>query len=189
MSERFENPSLLFRIEDELLNNRLGGFVYKKHIAGLGLKGSEKILDFGSGSGAGSKHLAKLLAKGGGQLTCVDISSILVNKAKKRMRKYNNVDYKVGKLEELDIPSNSHDAIYIFYVLHDVDKDLRQGIVKELFRILKDDGKLYIGEPHKKNHGMPASEIRDLMKEAGFEELQYNDLKSVYKAVFMKSNT
>ena len=38
----------------------------------LGIRGNETILDFGYGSGAGSRHLAKKLYQSNGHLTCVD---------------------------------------------------------------------------------------------------------------------
>jgi len=83
MSLGYENPSLLYRIIDEFGNNRLFGFIYKNYIRTLNFKGNERVLDFGSGSGAGSKHLAKMLQKSGGHLTCVDISKYWTEKAKK----------------------------------------------------------------------------------------------------------
>lgn len=186
MQERFNNPSLLYRIEDELLNNRLGSFIYKNYIDSLGLKGDERVLDFGSGSGAGSKHLARLLSNGGGKLTCVDTSEFLTQKAKTRMKRFNNVDYKVGMLQELSIPTASHDIIYIHYVLHDVEVEFRHGILHELHRIMKDNGKLFIAEPHKRNHGMPVIEIGDLMRTAGFKEFAFSDTKTVYKGTYVK---
>ncbi|MBE5993998.1 MAG: hypothetical protein E7247_16625 [Paenibacillaceae bacterium] len=57
----YERASLLYRLIDDLGNNRLFSFIYKRHINQLGIEGNETILDFGSGSGAGSKHLAKKL--------------------------------------------------------------------------------------------------------------------------------
>jgi ubiquinone/menaquinone biosynthesis C-methylase UbiE len=52
--------SFLYRLIDELGNNRVFSFIYKKYINQIGLEGNETVLDFGSGSGAGSRHLAKI---------------------------------------------------------------------------------------------------------------------------------
>lgn len=182
----YENPSLLYRLIDELGNNRLFSFMYKKYIRTLNLTENEKVLDFGSGSGAGSKHLAKTLQKSGGHLTCVDISEYWMEKAKKRMKHYHNVSYLLGQLSELQLGNNSYDVIYIFYALHDVSKDLRNDIISEFFRILKTDGKLYIKEPQRENDGMPIEEIKSLMKDNGFYEQDSHVNKGTYSAVYSK---
>ncbi len=52
----------------------IGSFFWKNYVKSLNLSGTEKILEYGSGSGALSRHIAPILLKGGGHLTCVDIS-------------------------------------------------------------------------------------------------------------------
>ena len=182
----YENPSLLYRFIDEFGNNRLFSSRYKDYINTLNIKGNEKVMDFGSGSGAGSKHLAQILQASGGHLTCVDISEYWTEKAKKRMREYNNVDFLVGQLPELKLKENYFDVIYIFYALHHVSKDLRDGIVSEFFRILKSEGRLYIKEPQRENDGIPIEEIIGLMKSNGFSEVESKTEKGTYRAVYKK---
>ena len=104
MSEDWEAPIALYKIIDELGNNRLFGFIYTRYIKSLKLKGNENLLDFGSGSGAGSKHLAKILQNKGGYLTCIDTSRYWTARAQKRMRKYNNVDFFTLQLADLNFP-------------------------------------------------------------------------------------
>lgn len=182
----YENPSLLYRIIDEFGNNRLFSFIYKNYIKTLHLKGNEKVLDFGSGSGAGSRHLAEILQKDNGHLTCIDISKYWTEKAKNRMKYYDNVDFLVGQLPELQLEEDSFDVIYIFYALHDVSNGLRNGIVSEFFRVLKNEGKLYIKEPQRENDGMPIEEIVELMKSNGFYEENSKIGKGTYSAVYRK---
>ncbi|MDF2884113.1 MAG: putative methyltransferase [Clostridiaceae bacterium] len=186
MDLSYENPSLLYRLIDEFGNNRLFSFIYKNYIRTLNFKGNERVLDFGSGSGAGSRHLAKILQQYNGHLTCVDISKYWTEKAKKRMSNYDNVDFLVGQLPELQLECNSFDVIYIFYALHDVSVDLRNGIVNEFFRILKNEGRLYIKEPQRENDGMPISEITELMKSNGFYEENSITDKGTYSAAYKK---
>lgn len=184
----YQNPSLLYVILDELGNNRLFGFIYKNYIRTLGLKGNENILDFGSGSGAGSKHLAKMLDKNNGHLTCVDISEFWTEKAQKRMRHYKNVDFLIGQLPELQLPGHSFDVIYVFYALHDVSADLRNDIVREFFRVLKNEGRLCIKEPQRENDGMPVAEINELMLGNGFYEESSITGKGAYSAIYRKNS-
>jgi SAM-dependent methyltransferase len=55
-----------------MLHGLLSGS-YRRFVDGMGLRGDERVLDFGAGSGAAAGHLAKRL-QAGGHLTCVDIS-------------------------------------------------------------------------------------------------------------------
>ncbi len=186
MDSSYKKVSVLYRLIDELGNNRVFSFIYKKYINQLGIKGNETILDFGSGSGAGSRHLAKKLYKSNGHLTCVDISEFWMNKAKSRMRKYDNVDFFIGQLPELQLNEKSFDIIYIFYALHEVSKKLRSGIVSEFFRVLKDDGRLLIKEPQREDDGIPVNEIEELMISNGFYRESCNLSDDTYSAVYKK---
>ncbi len=187
MNLGYESVSFLYKLIDELGNNRAFSFIYKKHINELGFKGNETVLDFGSGSGAGSRHLAKLLNKSNGYLTCVDISEYWMGKAKRRMRHYDNVDFLVGQLPELHLGEKSFDIIYIFYALHEVPKKLRSGIVREFFRVLKNQGRLLIKEPQRENDGMPIDEIEELMISNGFYRENCKVVKGAYSAVYKKT--
>lgn len=182
----YENPTLLYRLIDEFGNNRMFSFIYKNYIRTLNIKENDNVLDFGSGSGAGSKHLAKKLQKCGGHLTCVDISNYWMEKAKKRMKYYDNVEYLIGDLCKFNLKDKSVDIIYVFYALHDVSKGMRNGIISEFFRILKNGGRLYIKEPQRQNDGMPVEEIEELMKNNGFSKESFKSGNGTYSAVYGK---
>ncbi len=186
MNIGYENPTFLYRLIDEFGNNRLFSFLYRSYIKTLNINGDEKILDFGSGSGAGSKHLAKILSKNGGQLTCIDISVYWMKMAKKRLNKFENVEFLTGQLQELNLKNKSFDIIYIFYALHDVLPNLRNEIVREFARILKDKGKIFIKEPQRENDGMPINEIIDLMTRNGLVEKKSVKKKNNYAGIFIK---
>ena len=57
----FENPSVLFILEDKLKGLLGCPLLYNRYFRTFGLKGDERVLDFGCGGGAGSRCLAKLL--------------------------------------------------------------------------------------------------------------------------------
>ncbi|HEY9247424.1 MAG TPA: class I SAM-dependent methyltransferase, partial [Candidatus Methanoperedens sp.] len=87
------------------------------NINSLDLKGNERVLDFGAGSGVCSKHLAARLLKGGGHLTCLDISRVWQDVIKKTLKRYPNVDYVLGDITTLNIPTASFDAILSHFVI------------------------------------------------------------------------
>ena len=75
MKGNYEKNTLLFRLIDDVGNNKLGSYTYKNYIKTLNLNELEELFNILSASGAESRHLAKLLSKNGGHLTCIDTSS------------------------------------------------------------------------------------------------------------------
>lgn len=90
------------------------GISYKNHIKTLDLKGNERVLDFGIGSAACSKHHAKILQKGNGYLTCADTSEYFTAKAKKGMKDYKNAEFLTGYLPEIKLSENSFNVNNVF---------------------------------------------------------------------------
>ena len=144
---------------------------------------NERVLDFGCGGGAGSRCLVKLLNTSG-NLTCVDISTYWINKAKRTLKRCVEVTCLAGDIRELDIPENSFDIISIFHVIHDIPPNDRQSIVDRLSRLLAVDGKIFIREPIEESHGMPVQEIQSLLSSGGLTEVQSEAGKSEFKGTY-----
>jgi len=181
----FEHPSALFVIED-MLKGLIGGpLLYYPYFKTFGLKGDEKVLDFGCGGGAGSRCLLKFLNQNG-RLTCVDTSNFWVDKARKRLSGYSNVECLAGDIWELDIPDSTFDVISVIHVIHDIPPVERRDTVKALSRKLKAGGAIFVREPTKKSHGMPVEEILALFSEARLQETERKETKSEYTGRFQK---
>jgi ubiquinone/menaquinone biosynthesis C-methylase UbiE len=181
----FEHPSALFVFED-MLKGLIGGpLLYYPYFKTFGLKGNEKVLDFGCGGGAGSRCLLKFLNQQG-HLTCIDTSNFWIDKARKRLSRYSNVECRAGDIRELDIPDFVFDVISVFHVIHDILPAGRQDVVKALSRKLKAGGTLFVREPTKKSHGMPVEEIVALFSKAGLKETDRKETKSEYAGRFQK---
>ena len=183
----FEHPSILFILEDKLKGLLGGSLLYNPYFMTFGLKGNERVLDFGCGGGVGSRCLANLLDKGG-HLTCIDASSYWIAKARKRLDEYSNIECKSGDIRELDIPDSSFDVISIIHVIHDIAPAERQDIVKALSRKLKAGGTHFIKERIEKSHGMPIEEIQVLLSNAGLKEIEHKATKSEYMGKYQKSD-
>lgn len=182
----FEHPSILFVLED-MLKGLIGGpILYNAYFKNFGLKGDEKVLDFGCGGGASSRCLANLLNRGG-YLTCVDTSSYWIKKATNRLKRYSNVTCTAGDIREMDLSDSSFNVISVIHVIHDIAPAERQGILKALSRKLKSSGALFVREPTKKSHGMPVKEIRALLSDAGLKEIEHKDTKSEYMGKYQKT--
>lgn len=163
-----EPPSLEVRIT-QLAAISFAKPVYKDFVKAMNLKGTEYVLDFGSGAGGPASYIAKKLQSSGGKLTCVDISQKWMECIKKRLAGYKNVDFKLGHISSTDIKENFYDVICIHFVIHDIPSEERNEIVQQLIRKLKPGGIVFMREP---------------INEIGIEELielfEKNDLQQVY---------
>lgn len=123
------------------------------------------ILDVGCGTGQTAAYLAY---KYGANVTGIDINSIMISKAKRRMRK-NRLPVKIiqGSIEHVSLPDKQFDFIICESVLSFVNKS---KALKEIYRLLKNGGRfiaieLTVQQPLKEN------EENDIKQFYGFESL------------------
>ena len=167
---------------------------YRRYVNGLPLSGSERVLDYGSGSGVCSRHLAARLARGGGRMTCVDISTTWQRVIRRQLRRFDNVDYACGHIAAVDVPDGAYDVVFIHLALHDVPAPERPEVVRALARKLKPGGQLLIREPTDPGHGLRQEELDALLTENGFEKVSSHTrqiplLSEVCDGVFTPSHT
>ena len=130
-----------------LFTNRLLSPLYRRYVDQMGLRGDERVLDYGSGSGAAARHLAKLLGAGGGHLTCMDVSARWQAVLRKALRAYPDVEYRLGDVRTMGLPAASFDVVLVHWMLHDVPPWDRPAIVAELARLLRPGGRLFCASP------------------------------------------
>lgn len=165
---------------DAVFNYKIFSPIYRNYIDNLGLKGDENVLEFGSGSGAGSRHLAEHLQKGNGRLTCVDTSESWMKLARKRLENFRNIDFLHGEIWDMNLAPSFFDAIVIHFVLHDMRENDREKAINTLVQVLKPAGRIFIREPIKEEHGIREDEIRRLMTAGGLREIQFVELQISY---------
>lgn len=182
----FEHPSVFFKLEDKLKGLLGGPLLYNPYFQTFGLKGNEKVLDFGCGGGAGSKYLVNLLNEEG-HMTCIDLSSYWIERARKRLKRFSNIECKSGDIRKMDIPDSCFDVITVIHVIHDITPEDRQDTLNTLSKKLKTGGLFFVREPVKKPHGMLPEEIVTLFTSAGLAEITHDKTKSEYMAKFQKS--
>lgn len=169
MSFNFKNPSRLFSWFYSLFCPIYGRTYYKALLRALNLSGNESILDFGSGAGVLAKRIIKELSNEG-KLTCLDLSEAFLRRARKKLRNYTNVEFILGDIRELDIPSNSFDRITISWVIHHLPHEELPDIIQSIANTLKPDGKVYVIEFLVLPHGISEIALFELFNETGFTE-------------------
>jgi len=186
-----KEPSILRVLEDSVAVRWLMRGIYRRYAQGLGLCGEERVLEVGQGSGALSRFLAALLDQDCGELVCADVSRVWLDVARRKLRRFPHVEYKLGAVTELGLEDNYFDAVVVHCMLHDVDAELREELVRALAKTLKPGGKLFLREPMRTGHGLPVEEIRRLMSGAGLREASSEagrmpHMGPTFAAVFVK---
>jgi len=113
------------------------------------LKRSAKVLDVGCGPGKWTETFAKM----GCTVTAIDISSKMIELARKRMQKgkLENVNFHLMNVSELNFPDNAYDMVNCVTVLqHIFDEEKWEKAVYEMVRVTKPSGYILLFEmaPH-----------------------------------------
>jgi SAM-dependent methyltransferase len=114
-------------------------------VALAGLKEGETVLDLGSGGGIDVFLAAKKVGLKG-RVIGVDMTEEMVNKAKAIASKYNyeNVEFKLGEIENLPIEDETVDVIISNCVIN-LAPD-KEKVFQEAYRVLKTNGRILISD-------------------------------------------
>jgi arsenite methyltransferase len=109
------------------------------------IKKGETILDLGSGTGFDC-FLASKETGETGKVIGVDITPEMVAQAKKNAEKgnYKNVEFKVGKIENLPVENESVDLIISNCVINLSNQ--KEQVFKEAFRVAKQNGRIVFSD-------------------------------------------
>lgn len=135
--DRFHTPSLRSFLE--------------KLVPQFGLEAGQAVLDVGTGTGVLIPHLAKAVGPSG-SVTAIDFSEKMIQTCKKKYSHINNVNIKVGNIEDAAFPTETFDAVICFGVFPHIER--KEKALKNINRMLKHGGKLIIA------HALSSEELK-----------------------------
>jgi len=167
-------------------------------LALVNIREGSVVLDLGSGAGF-DVFLAAKKVGGSGKVIGVDMTEEMIDKAKKNAEEhgYNNVEFRLGDIENLPVEDNSVDVVISNCVINLApDKD---KVFLEAFRVLKKGGKMFVSDivllemlsdEQKKDEGLLAGcvggallkeDYLEKIKRAGFELRVLGEDKDISK--------
>jgi demethylmenaquinone methyltransferase/2-methoxy-6-polyprenyl-1,4-benzoquinol methylase len=167
----------------------------------FGLMRGQKILDIGTGTGILIPFLLREVDYNG-HVTAIDYAEKMIEICRSKYGHLSNVSLEVQNIEQLDFPSESFDAVTCFGLFPHLEN--KQEVLHRTNRVLKPGGKLIIVHAlssaeikvhHHNASGAVAhdalpnnSEMRRLLKQAGFARIRIIDKPGCYLCQSYKSS-
>ena len=110
----------------------------KDFIQMLNPTSEKKLIDVGCGTGDIADLYIKL-TNNNTRILCIDPNKKMIDEGKKKLKKYENIIWKIGYAEDLKVEDNIYDFYTISFALRNA-KDLNKSL-SEAYRVLKKGGR------------------------------------------------
>jgi len=109
------------------------------------IKEGDTVIDLGSGAG-NDAFIARRITGENGKVLGIDFTEAMISKARANAEKlsYNNVEFRLGDIDDMPVTSNYADVIVSNCVLNLVPN--KHKVISEIFRVLKPGGHFSISD-------------------------------------------
>ena len=109
------------------------------------IKEGDTVIDLGSGAG-NDAFIARRITGENGKVLGIDFTDAMISKARANAEKlhYNNVEFRLGDIDDMPVTSNYADVIVSNCVLNLVPN--KHKVISEIFRVLKPGGHFSISD-------------------------------------------
>jgi arsenite methyltransferase len=109
------------------------------------IKAGDTVIDLGSGAG-NDAFVARKIVGDNGKVLGIDFTEAMINKARLNAEKlqFNNVEFRLGDIDNMPVTSNYADVVVSNCVLNLVPN--KHKVISEIFRVLKPGGHFSISD-------------------------------------------
>lgn len=171
MSNTFTGERFIPGIEDIKLSVEH----FQRYLSIRKLVEGKSVLDAACGEGYGSNLLAELAST----VVGIDIDASTIENAKEKYVR-ENLKYMNSSIENLPFPDKSMDVVVSFETIEHVPETVQNSFIKEISRVLKDDGILIMSTPNKEIY----SDRYNYKNEFHIKEFYYDEFYDFLKREF-----
>ncbi|MFW6141239.1 MAG: class I SAM-dependent methyltransferase [Candidatus Saliniplasma sp.] len=139
----------------------------------LGFKRGDRVLDFGAGYGHYSIPIAKVVGESG-VVYSVDKREEPLSAIADKISDHELSNIKVVKNSDdvkLKLNPDVVDSVFLFDILHYMEEEKRSKLYREVSRVLKPGGQLFVYPKHTLDD-FPMGEFKDMKKEDVVDEIE-----------------
>lgn len=97
-----------------------------------------QLLEIGCGTGSATRWVRLALPKA--RITAVDLSDPYLELARERVGRYGRIDFLRADGADLPFANARFDGVYSVFILHELPPEVRQAMMNQAFRVLKEGG-------------------------------------------------
>lgn len=120
------------------------GRIFDRLVAQSGARPGDRVLDVGCGTGYFARRIAPVVDPDGGAVVGIDPSQPMLDYASRRAPA--NCAFRAAGAEELPFDDASFDLVVSSLAFHHFPVDRRADAVREMFRVLRPGGRLFIAD-------------------------------------------